>query len=86
MNEPMRRILVSFDERTLTYKVNYELWEETGFGTAWQEGGALLTVAHVGDRLVAQHIKTKKPMYAWKDKFEMIEELTMQYECAVKLL
>ena len=81
-----RNLLVSFDAKTCTYKVNFEVVEDTGHGVEWQSGGTLLTVSTVGTRLVALDAKSKKPLFTWANQWEMTEELTQKYECAVKLL
>jgi hypothetical protein len=82
----IRNILVSHDVRNNCYKVNFECLEDTGHNVNWVSGGTLLLVSILEDRLVAVNSKTKKPMFVWKDREEMVEQLCMNYECAVKLL
>ena len=82
----IRNLLVSLDTRNNMYKVNYECLEDTGHGVLWVSGGTLLLVSILEDKLVAVNSKTKKPLFVWKNVDHMMEELSINYECAVKLL
>ncbi len=83
--ELIRKIFVSHDALKNNYKVDFECAEENGNGIQSISEGTLMLVSKLEDKLVAINSRTKKQMFVWGSEDQMVEELTMEYECAVTL-